>query len=176
MVIETTRLRLIPATVALARAELGDRDGFGRMLGADVPANWPPESAADALPLFLEWLEAAPDRVGWFGWYALARDLGEVSPVLIGSGGFLGPPRDGAVEIGYSVLPQYQRRGYATEMVGALVRWSLGQTGVTRVVAETELANPASERVLANAGFAAAGHARVPGGSRFELRSVSGAS
>ena len=114
--IETARLTLVPATVALARAELGDRGEFARLLDAGVPDNWPPESAADALPLFLSWLEAAPDRVGWFGWYALARSADVGPPVLVGGGGFLGPPQEGIVQIGYSLLPEFQRRGYATEM------------------------------------------------------------
>jgi hypothetical protein len=43
MVIEPARLKLIPATVALARAEIGDRGEFARLLGASVPANWPPK-------------------------------------------------------------------------------------------------------------------------------------
>ena len=124
-VIETARLKLVPATVALARAELGDRGEFARLLSASVPDNWPPETLADALPLFLSWLEAMPERVGWFGWYALVRGDGLVAQVLVASGGFMGPPLDGTVEIGYSVLPQFQGRGYATELVGGLVRWAL---------------------------------------------------
>jgi RimJ/RimL family protein N-acetyltransferase len=136
-------------------------------LGASVPDNWPPETLVVALPLFLGWLEAAPDRVGWFGWYALTA--GVTAPVLVGSGGFKGPPRDGAAELGYSVLPQFQGRGYATEMVSGLVRWALAQPGVARVVAETEWANPASVRVLSKAGFAPAGPATVLGGARFEF-------
>ena len=175
--IETTRLKLIPATVALARAEIGDRGAggeFARLLGASVPDNWPPESAADALGLFLGWLEAAPDRVGWFGWYALAAGAGAGAlaalPVLVGGCGFLGPPRDGVAKMGYSVLPQFQRQGYATEMVRELVNWALGQQGVVRIVAETEWANPASVRVLEKAGFVSVGPAVEPGGRRFELR------
>ena len=80
---------------------------------------------------------------------------------------------EGTAEIGYSVLPQFQGRGYATEIVVGLVRWALGQPGVARVVAETEWANPASVRVLTKAGFAPAGLATEPGGARFDL--VSGA-
>jgi hypothetical protein len=109
--IETTRLKLIPATVALARAEIGDRGEFARLLGASVPDNWPPETAADVLPLFLGWLEAAPDRVGWFGWYALAAGAEPALPVLVGGCGFLGPPRDGVAKMGYSVLPSSNGRG-----------------------------------------------------------------
>ena len=171
--IETARLQLLPATVALARAEIGDRREFARLLGASVPDNWPPETLADALPLFLGRLEAAPDHVGWFGWYALAAGDGAAAPVLVASGGFKGPPQDGTVEIGYSVLTQFQGRGYATELVGGLVRWAMGQPGVTRVVAETEWANPASVRVLDKAGFTPGVPAAEPGGARFEfLRSA----
>lgn len=165
--IETARLTLVPATIDLARAEIGDRARFGALLQATVPDNWPPESAADALPLFLGWLEAAPDAVGWFGWYALARI--DDAPVLVGGGGFLGPPADGTVQIGYSMLPQFQGRGYATEMVGGLVRWALPH-GVRCIVAETEWANPASTRVLLKAGFTATGAATAEGGARFERR------
>ena len=167
--IEAARLKLIPATVPLARAEIGDRREFARLLGASVPDNWPPETAADALPQFLAWLEEAPNRVGWFGWYAIAAGKGAAAPVLVGGGGFLGPPRDGVAQIGYSVLPQFQRQGYATEMVRGLIGWALGQPGVVRIVAETEWANPASVRVLEKAGFAPVGPATEPGGTRFEF-------
>ncbi|HTD29047.1 MAG TPA: GNAT family protein [Xanthomonadaceae bacterium] len=169
--IETSRLKLIPATVAHARAENGDRAEFARLLQATVPDNWPPESTADALPLFLEWLEAAPDSVGWFGWYALARVEGEDKPTLVGGGGFLGPPQDGQVGIGYSVLPQFQGKGYATEIAGALVQWAR-QQAVLRIVAETEWANPASVRVLTRLGFAETGPGSEPGGGMFELALV----
>lgn len=174
--ITTARLTLVPATVTLARAEIADRARFGALLQATVPANWPPETAADALPLFLSWLEAAPDRVGWFGWYVRTRIDENDPPVLVAGGGFLGPPEDGTAQIGYSVLPQFQGQGYATELVGGLIGWALAQPGVDRIVAETEWANPASVRVLVKAGFVASGAASDDGGARFELRAGVGPS
>jgi [ribosomal protein S5]-alanine N-acetyltransferase len=42
------------------------------------------------------------------------------------------------VEIGYAVMPPFQGRGYATEMVRAIVKWAFQQPGVGKVVAETE--------------------------------------
>jgi RimJ/RimL family protein N-acetyltransferase len=167
-VIETPRLKLIPNTIASVGAEINDRAEFVRLLGASVPDNWPPETLVDALPLFLGWMEAAPDRIGWFGWYGLATSESDTGPVLVGGGGFKGPPQDGTAEIGYSVLPQFQGRGYATEIVGGLVRWALGQPGVVRLVAETEWANPASVRVLIKAGFVSVGPTAEAGGTRFE--------
>jgi RimJ/RimL family protein N-acetyltransferase len=169
VVIESARLKLIPATVALIRAEISKRAEFTRLLGAAVPNNWPPEMLADALHLFLGWLEAESDGVGWYCWYALAGCEGSGTPVLVASGGFKGPPKEGSVEIGYSVLPQFQRQGYASEMVGALVLWAMSQQGVGRVVAETEWANPASARVLTKVGFVPRGTAKERGGTRFEF-------
>jgi ribosomal-protein-alanine N-acetyltransferase len=169
--IETTRLRLIPASLAHVRAEIGDRARFAQLLQAHVPENWPPESAADALPLFLNWLEAAPEQVGWFGWYALLMQSAEpAAPVLVGGGGFLGPPIDGEVQVGYSMLPQFQGRGIATEMVAGLVGWALNQAVVTCIVGETEWENPASVQVLKKIGFASRGATNASGGMRFELR------
>ena len=173
MRLETPRLTLVAATVEYARAEFAglgrDWGEMARLLGAVVPANWPPETTRDALPLFLEWLEAAPHLVGWYGWYALLRDESGGLPTLVGGGGFLGTPEGGVATTGYSVLPQFQNRGYATELVGALINWALGQPGVTAIAAETEGPNPASERVLAKLGFRAAGPAEG-GGTRFEFR------
>jgi len=121
-VIETARLKLVPATVALMRAEVGDRVEFARMLGAVVPDNWPPEMLADALPWFLGQLQGTPDGVGWYCWYGLAAGGRLATPVLVAGGGFKGPPQEGSVELGYSVLPQFQGRGYASELVEGLVQ------------------------------------------------------
>ncbi len=169
--IVTARMRLVPATVALARAELADRAEFARLLSATVPDEWPPEILADALPLFLEWIEATPDRVGWYVWYAMmrasheAQDMlaGDVGDILMASGGFKGPPQDGAVEIGYSVLPRFQGHGYATEMVRALIDWAFAQPDVLRIVAETTEDNTPSMRLLRKIGFVERGPAVEPG-------------
>ena len=172
--IQTPRLKLVPATIPVARAEVGDRTTFARLLGAAVPDNWPPETLADALHLFLEWMEAAPNATGWFGWYALAEVDG--ASTLVAGGGFLGPPQAGTVQMGYSVLPQFQRKGYATELAAALVAWALGQPDVSIVAAETEWANPASVRVLEKAGFTLVGPSADGNGQRFECRRSRGLS
>lgn len=175
--IVTARMRMVPASVVLARAELTDRAEFARLLPATVPDEWPPEILADALPLFLEWTEAAPDRVGWYVWYAMMRasreasDIlaGDVGDILMASGGFKGPPLDGTVEIGYSVLPRFQGHGYATEMVRALIGWAFAQPSVARIVAETTEDNAPSMRLLHRLGFVRTEPAVEPGHVRFVL-------
>ncbi len=181
--IVTARMRLLPATVALARAELTDRAEFARLLRATVPDAWPPEILADALPVFLEWIEAAPDQVGWYVWYAMLRASheasgmlpGDVGDLLIASAGFKGPPQDGTVEIGYSVLASFQGQGYATEMVRALIDWAFAQPDVAQIIAETTEDNAPSMRLLKRQGFTDAGPAVEPGHIRLVLNGRAGA-
>src|SRR5437868_1418837 len=82
MHITTRRLTLIPSDLALARVELSDRPRFAELLGASVPENWPPESAADALPWFLAQLEADPANFGWLAWYVLRNNPASAERVL----------------------------------------------------------------------------------------------
>lgn len=161
---DTPRLRLTPSTIPLARLELADRPAFAQMLGASVPDNWPPESAADALPFFLELIEKSPGDLGWFAWYVLEREQG----FLIGGCGFKGPPVEGTVETGYSLLPQFMGKGYGTEMIEGLVAWAFRQPGVERVRAETDAGNTASRRLLARLGFQVIGKGVEEGGMMFE--------
>jgi uncharacterized protein len=170
--IRTRRLALIPATPDLARAELGDERAFSELLGAVIPDDWPPAELSDARPIFLRMLEADPALVGWLGWYAIEIGVNDGAPgdldsdhgrTLIGSVGFKGlPDEEGAVEIGYSVLPAHQGRGLATEMITALVGWAAEQ-GARLVRAQVEPANGASIRVLEKLGFQQTGIGDEPG-------------
>jgi RimJ/RimL family protein N-acetyltransferase len=74
--------------------------------------------------------------------------------LVIGDAGFVGPPSHGAVSIGYEIVPSARRRGYATELIRALVGWALRQPGVSEVRAETLPDNEPSVRALLRAGFA----------------------
>lgn len=81
----------------------------------------------------------------------------------IGDLSFKGIDSDGAVEIGYGVLREFEGQGYATEAVSAVVQWADMQPEVTRIEAETETGNFASQRVLEKCGFIAAGEIGTEG-------------
>ncbi len=86
-------------------------------------------------------------------WYSLfayvAPDLG----IVLGSGGFKGPPSLGRVEIGYGVADLYRGRGIATQAGRLLVRQAFAQPGVAEIYAETMITNEPSRRVLQHLGF-----------------------
>jgi RimJ/RimL family protein N-acetyltransferase len=153
--LRTARLDLIPSTLEHLTAELQDPNGLGTFLGVPVPGDWPPgDYDRDAIEYFREQLEAGgPGLVGWYGWYAVTHGADGCREALVACGGYFGPPEDGVVELGYSVVPSARRKGYATELVGALVARLLEQPGVDSIIAHTEDANLASTRVLLGCGF-----------------------
>ena len=58
---------------------------------------------------------------------------------------FKGLNTAGSVEIGYGISEDYCGKGYATEAVNAVVDWAMGQQGITRIDAETDSDNTASQ-------------------------------
>jgi len=170
MPIRTERLDLVPATLAHLDAEMESPARLGRLLGAEIPASWPPgEYDRSAMEFFRDRLSESADAVGWYGWYAVLRPLDGGGRMLIGAGGYFGPPgADGVVEVGYSIAPEFERRAFATEMVEALVSRALRVAGVVRVIAHTKAANTGSIRVLERCGFTPAGAGHEPGTVRYE--------
>jgi len=85
--------------------------------------------------------------------YFLLPGRAEERPRAVGVGGFKGKPSwEGTAEIGYSVMPDYQRLGFALEAVAGLVGWAF-PTRRGLVTAETLPALEVSIRVLENNGF-----------------------
>ena len=100
----------------------------------------------------------------------MLNDLVKKQRVTIGNGGFKGQASaDGTVEIGYSILPEYQNKGYGTEAVKALVNWAFQHPEVKRAIAETLPELKASQRLLEKCNFVYIGEGSKPGIIRFEL-------
>jgi [ribosomal protein S5]-alanine N-acetyltransferase len=168
--LRTARLELIPATLELLEAELAGPEALGAMLGVAVPSSWPPgEYDQDALDFFLSRIFTyGPSVVGWYNWYAVLIGADGRRESLVAGAGYLGPPAEEQVEIGYSVVPEARGRGFATEIVEGLVMHALAVDSVRTVIAHTLASNATSQGVLKRAGFIAAGPGMEPGVLRFE--------
>ncbi len=84
------------------------------------------------------------------GAYVLAIEH-RTSAALIGHVGF--SPLHGDVEIGFSIAQKFQGQGFASEAVEGASRWALKTFALDRIVGITAVANTASRRTLARAGF-----------------------
>jgi RimJ/RimL family protein N-acetyltransferase len=149
--IDTPRLTLVAATDRLARAAAGDVAELGKLLDARIPASWPPPLMDDGpLEYSVKELANRPELAGWMYWYFIRRD----DRVLVGCGGFKGEPSErGSVEVGYTVFPEFQRTGYATEATTGLITWAFGDERVKSVAAETYPELAASIRVMEKNGL-----------------------
>jgi [ribosomal protein S5]-alanine N-acetyltransferase len=153
--IVTSRLDLVCATPAMLRCELDSSRSLADALGARVPASWPTDLLdAEAARHMLEWAIAAPEVARWGAYYITLREQ-PGQRTLVGIGGFKGPPApsDGHVEVGYSVLPEFRRRGIATEAVRGWVDLAFADPRVRRVIAHTFPELVASIGVLETVGF-----------------------
>lgn len=167
--LSTRRLTLIPCTLAHLQAELRNPRELEAILEARIPESWPPgEYDRDALAYFHSRLEAeGPRAIGWYVWYAITRNEDGQPDELVAGAGFFGPPSDGSVEIGYSVVPEARGQGFASEIVAALVEHAFKTEAVNQVIARTIDANPASVAVLLRCGFECTGAGDEPGSLRF---------
>ena len=169
--LRTTRLELVAATLEMALAERDDPSRLERDYGIRLALPWPPPLNDEAsLAWSISVLREETGVAGWGYWYLTlpAANEGEAR-LAIGNGGFKGKPdAAGTVEIGYSVLEDFQRRGYASEAVEAMVAWAFLQPGVRRVIAETYPVLIGSIGVLKKTGFRQVGPGSEEGVIRFE--------
>jgi [ribosomal protein S5]-alanine N-acetyltransferase len=150
----TPRLHLVPVTLALVEATMGERYlDIEALLGAGLPRPWPGRALIEqAFSASLDAIRADAEARLWGDRIAIAS--GPLGPVVVGSVIFHGrPDLEGTVEVGYGVFPDQQGQGYATEATHAQVQWALAQTGVRRVRATTPAWHRGSVRVLEKIGF-----------------------
>jgi RimJ/RimL family protein N-acetyltransferase len=149
--LETERLDLVLQTADQLDA-LIERNRA--RLEALTGARWPdlleaPPLMDDALVWMRDKLRADPPPEHWWGWFIVRRATREV----VGSLGLAAEPDAGAVQLGYTIYPQFEGQGYATEAARAVATWALGLPGIVRVRSTIPPWHAASLRVAAKLGM-----------------------
>ena len=92
---------------------------------------------------------------------------------MVGHAGFHGPPgvngpeKSGAVELGYTIFPDFRGRGLATEAARALMDWAEETHGIVHFIASIA---PTNEPSLASSASSDSSNGRAVGrGGRLEL-------
>jgi len=160
------RLRMVAIAPSMLAAEQGaDTARLTDLLHARLTPEWPPVDwghhvHAMVLKQYAEW----PQSYGWHRYVLLSDALGRKT--LVGAvGGF--PKPHGDVEIGYSTLPAFQRKGYGTAFAGKLVEWLLTREGVRSVSAQAYPHVVESIKVMQRCGMTPAGEGDDPGTLRY---------
>lgn len=158
--IQTPRLDLISMSPVFMEALLaGRRDEAERLLGLTLPDDQLGPSLERFLRHRLEQIRGDPKVQRWLARAIVLRDGGRV---MVGNAGFHGQPGVNAagtaraLEIGYGILPEHRRRGYATEAVAALLAWARTE-GIHHFVASVAPANEPSLAIIRKLGFVRTG-------------------
>jgi RimJ/RimL family protein N-acetyltransferase len=173
--IQTARLDLIPVTTASLVCQQQDtndmRKWLGTILHAAVPAEWPPEHwEPHVFEYLLALIAKDPEAEGWCRYIAV-RDKSRYGRTLIGSFGSGFPkPETQEAEIGYGLLPKWQRNGFVVEAVEAMLPWLRSRRQVKAFVAQTFPHLYGSLRVLEKTGFKPAGLGYEDGAMLFRKR------
>lgn len=151
----TDRLELIPANPDILRSDLDhDYEALGTLLCATIPGTWPPPLLDDETLAFFLRVQADGSDPHFCSWYWILTNLHEGTRTLIGSGGTSSYSAEpDAVMIGYSVLDEFQNRGYATEAVRNLIPVIFLSQDIRQIMATTYPELKASIRVLEKSGF-----------------------
>lgn len=111
--------------------------------------------------LIADMQDKAPGDAGPGGpWYQFVVERRGDGAVIGDLGAGFGLPGERQVEIGYRILPEYQRRGYAREAAAALIDYLVAEHGIHRIVAVAAAPNEASKALLRSLGFRQEGHFR----------------
>ena len=142
--LQTARLVLHPVDVTEAERIVAGHQGPDDLWAEDFPF----DGDVLGVTMFLRATAAHGDQRP-FGHYVITRIAdGQV----IGGVGFKGRPENGSVEIGYGLAPSARGHGCAAEAARALVALAR-EHRLTRVTADTDTGNTASQRTLEHAGF-----------------------
>ncbi|MGK5630233.1 GNAT family N-acetyltransferase [Streptomyces sp. URMC 123] len=125
-------------------------DDVAAVVGDGRSAHWAEDFPAEGDRVIAGVIAQLSDHENEYGHRQIVE---RASGLVVGSLSLFWPPSDGALEIGYGVVPSRRGRGYAPEATRALVEYGLSAPGVHAVFARVELANPASIRVLEKAGL-----------------------
>ena len=162
---KTARLELRLGNADVYRVAVDDRESLARALAVTVPDSWPVDQYDDGVREWCLKILAGDPSTPWLLRYVILRETN----TLIGTCGAF-KPDEVTVVVGYSILPEYRRRGYATETTLALIDFAFSHEGVERVVADTYPELAPSIGVMQKCGMTFAGSGEEERTIRYERR------
>ncbi len=149
-VIETPRLELLACNEAICLSILKGDQALGKFIQAKVAPHWN-SFGLEIYDYTLKQAREDPEGYTWWSYLVLLKS----EPLLIGSCGYKGRPnKQGQVEIGYEIAPDYRNNGFATELTMGLIDHAAQFPEVKEIKAHTLSFVSPSTQVLKKCGFA----------------------
>jgi ribosomal-protein-alanine N-acetyltransferase len=128
----TKRLIVIPFTIDICRNILNNDYRDLAALNFKKGRSWPDADVLDTLPRIINNLKKVDHPTGFESWMIIKKDTLEV----IGDVGFKGfNNEEGNVDLGYGIIKEERRKGYAVEAVSEIIQWAFATTIVKNITA-----------------------------------------
>lgn len=148
--IETDRLILLPFTKKICEETLNNSFQELGIIGITPSYGWPDADTLDTLPRILNNLNKVIAPSGFESWMVIHKDTNSV----IGDIGFKGLPNEsGEIDLGYGIITNERRKGYAKEAAFGIIDWAFKQSPVKAITANCSKENSGSQRVLRSLKF-----------------------
>lgn len=146
----TKRLILIPFTTQICNNILNnDFTDLGKM-GLHKGRSWPDADVMETLPRIINNLSRVTSPTGFESWMIIKNDTLEI----IGDAGFKGFNYvEKNADIGYGIIKEERRKGYAEEAVTELIKWAFSKGTVKEITAGCLLDNVGSIPLLKKLNF-----------------------
>jgi ribosomal-protein-alanine N-acetyltransferase len=119
-------------------------------MGLKKGKSWPDEDVIETLPKIHNNLLQVAAPTGFESWMIIKNDTLEI----IGDAGFKGINSErGTIDIGYGIIKEERRNGYAEEAVKALIKWAFSNEIVKAITANCLTTNTISINLLKKLNF-----------------------
>jgi len=139
------RLMLVPYTLELCKNLVNnDFDDLFKM-GLKKGISWPDKDVIETLPRIVANLSKVKSPTGFESWMIIKKDTLEI----IGDIGFKGFNYENqSIDIGYGIIEEERRKGYAEEAVRVIINWAFSNDIVKEITARCLFENITSMKLL----------------------------
>jgi ribosomal-protein-alanine N-acetyltransferase len=148
--LHTERLILIPFTIEICKNLMNNDFSDLHKLGLKKGKSWPDDDVIETLPKIINNLSIVDAPTGFESWMIIKKDTSEI----IGDAGFKGfNYEDRNIDIGYGIIKEERRNGYAEEATKALIKWAFSNEIVKEITAKCLVDNVGSIHLLQKLNF-----------------------
>jgi ribosomal-protein-alanine N-acetyltransferase len=146
----TERLILIPFTIQICKNLINDDFSDLFKMGITKGKSWPDNDVIETLPKIINNLSLVESPTGFESWMIIKKDTLEI----IGDLGFKGfNYEEENIDIGYGIIKEERRKGYAEEATSELIKWALSKEIVKKITARCIIDNVSSINLLKKLNF-----------------------
>lgn len=146
----TDRLMLIPYTIQICRNVLNDDYSDLEILNLKKGKSWPDNDVIETLPKIINNLSKVEAPTGYESWMIIKKETLEI----IGDLGFKGfNYKEGNIDIGYGIIKEERKKGYAEEAVKEIIKWAFSNEIVKEITANCLIENISSINLLTKFNF-----------------------